>query len=308
MQCPKCGREIPDGTLCPCSYGQPMLSDNPAVNAIKLSGSSGLFLAAAVLYSIAVLLMIFSSVAGPSSTDATLYVLNLLESMGVEFNPAVAYQLAAASASDSTDIFAALWSSVTSILIAVGMWLHYATCRNVRTGNISTAGLTINKVLAVIELVCVSIAMAGVALFTVLSIGAAGRTYREGSDAAMEIAFLFLICLALLVLVVCYLAGLVRLINRLKASATYGTPDHRISRFVTAMLWISGIFSAFVGLADLFVSPLGGLSSLASAACTILVAVLLGRLRRQMTVLMYPPAQPAYVSQPSTPSGENSKK
>lgn len=306
MQCPKCGREIPDGTVCPCSYAPQMLSSNPAVNAIKISGSSSLFLAAAILYSLAVLLTTFSSLAGQSDTDTALYFLNLLD-MGLEFSPSIAYQLAAAS-SDSTYIFTALTSSTMSIFVAVGMWLHYAACRNVRTGNISTAGLTINKVIAVIELVCVSIAMAGVALFTVLSIGTVGRTYREGADATMGIAFLFLICLALLVLVVCYLAGLVRLINRLKASATYGTPDHRISRFVTAMLWISGIFSAFVGLVSLFVSPLGGLSSLASAACTILVAVLLGRLRRQMTVLMYPPAQPAYVSQPSTPSEEKSEK
>ena len=45
MICPNCGREIPDGTVCPCTLEAPALSDNPAVNVVKRVGSSGMLLA-----------------------------------------------------------------------------------------------------------------------------------------------------------------------------------------------------------------------------------------------------------------------
>ena len=61
MICPKCGRDIPDGTVCPCSLEGPPLSDNPALNALKTVGSSPLFLALAALMSAWALLTIFSS-------------------------------------------------------------------------------------------------------------------------------------------------------------------------------------------------------------------------------------------------------
>ena len=61
MICPKCGREIPDGTVCPCTLERPPLSDNPALNALKTVGSSPLFLALAVLMSLSALLTVFSS-------------------------------------------------------------------------------------------------------------------------------------------------------------------------------------------------------------------------------------------------------
>ena len=75
MQCPKCGREIPYGTVCSCSANTP-LSSNPAVNVLKTIGSSPLFLTAAVLYSVATLISVFTSIMGNSGiSDYLLYAL-----------------------------------------------------------------------------------------------------------------------------------------------------------------------------------------------------------------------------------------
>lgn len=301
MICPKCGREIPYGTVCSCSANTP-LSSNPAVNVLKTIGSSPLFLTAAVLYSVATLISVFTSIMGNSGISD--YLLYALYNADIDYS--VLYPMV--SALNGASVGMTLLFSVPTILIAVGMWLFFATCRDRRTGNISTTGLTICKVISIIFLVCFCI-LAALILFALIMVLVGGNAYFSysydlygyGYDSGYAagvtagVVFVFLLCLAVLVLCILYYVSVIRTIGRIKACASTGMPENRISRFLTAMLYIVGVCSGISGLISLFSAPMSGLSTLASALCSILIAVCLGRQRQQMTILMYPPIQPAYV-------------
>ncbi len=301
MICPKCGREVPYGTVCSCSGSAP-LSSNPAVNVLKTVGSSPLFLTAAILYSVSTLISVFSSVIGNSNVSR--YLMYALSNMDIDYS--MLYPMIGAL--NNTSVGLTLLFSVPAILLAVGMWLFFVTCRDRRSGNVSTAGLTICKVISIIFLVCYCI-LSAFMLFAIVMVLVGGSTYFSysydlygyGYDSGYAagvtagVVFVFLLVLAVLVLFILYYVSIVRTINRIKASASSGVPDNRISRFLTAMLYITGVFSGISGLISLFSAPLTGLTTLASAACSILIAVCLGRQRQQMTILMYPPVQPAYM-------------
>lgn len=119
MICPKCGREIPDGTVCPCSVGTPMLSSNPAVNVIKKIGSSPLFLTAVILYSVTLVLTFISSITAGSAIPY--YAYSFMESYGESLPPSVYYSMM--DASSGATAFGAILGLIPSILIAVGMWI-----------------------------------------------------------------------------------------------------------------------------------------------------------------------------------------
>ena len=131
MICPNCGREIPDGTICPCALEATALplSDNPAVNALKTTGSSGLGLALAVLLSLSALLAIFSSL-GTSQALDNLYYYAYTAGLDMDLI------LSMMSYSRSSAVASAVLGSIPAILAAVAAWVHFGTCRSRDSGNI----------------------------------------------------------------------------------------------------------------------------------------------------------------------------
>lgn len=311
MLCPKCGRTVPDGVPCPC--GAPLLSSNPAVNVIKTLGSSPLFLAAAILYTASVVLGFFSSL-GSSALFTELYYYGA----NYGLDPDIFYPLM--DALESGSVVTVVVEAIPSLLMAAAMWMFYATCCSTKSGNISTAGLTVCKVLSYITVVGICLlALLLVACFVILLIAAAaggvttasyydGYGYDYGYGAAASatavivlVAVVLVVAVALLVLLLVYQLAVIRTINRVKASALTGTPDNRVPRFLTGMLFVLGVLGGLGGLASLFTSPVSGLAALASAACMILLALCLGRYRNLMTMLLFPPVQPVYPGGPVPP-------
>lgn len=296
MICPKCGREIPDGTVCPCSMGAPVLSSNPAVNVIKTIGSSSQFLIAAVLYSFGVLLTLIGNVS--ASSGATAWLMRFAYQADVDMSYLYPYLQGASGAS----AFSTVLSAIPAILIAVAFWLHYATCRSMKSGGISTAGLTIWKVMNYISLVvlCLAAVLCVIGFFIILIAGLASGG-SDGAAVAGIVIFCILIMGLVFGLVIPYFIAIIRVINRAKNVAATGMPDNRVSQFLIVMNWISAVCSIIGGLTSLFLSPLAGLAGLVSAASTIIITLGLSRYRREMTVLMYPPVQPVY-AQPVQPA------
>jgi len=295
MICPKCGREIPDGTVCPCSAGTPALSSNPALNVIKTIGSSSMFLVAAVLYSLGVLLTLIGDVS--TSSDATAWLMNFAYQMDVDISYLYPYLQNAAG----TNVFSVILSAIPTILIAVAFWMHYTTCRGMESGGISTAGLTIWKVMNYISLVFICLAAVIFAVaFIIIMIGGLASGNSDGAAAVGIAVFCILIVGLVFGLVIPYLIAQIRVINRAKNIAATGVPDNRVSQFLIVMNWISAVCAIISGLTSLFLSPLVGLAGLCSAVSTIIITLCLSRYRREMTVLMYPPVQPVY-AQPVQP-------
>lgn len=296
MICPKCGREIPDGTVCPCSYGTPALSSNPAVHVLKSVGSSTIFLVMAILSTAAV---VFSILANLSAANGVIpaYLDQIYNYIGVD--PSV-YESVMSSAAVSSSVSIVVGGLISG-LTTVALWVHYFTCRNRNSGNISTVGLTIWKVFTWIGIVSLIIACVGVViLMAIMMIGAAAG----GDDVGIYIGVAVFLTIFLGVILglglACEIATL-RVINRAKTVAYNGIPDNRVSQFLVVMIWIGGIFTTLSGLVGLFGAPLTGIAGLASGVSSILSAICLTRYRQEMTAVMYPPVQPVYAQQPAAP-------
>lgn len=312
MICPNCGREIPDGTICPCALeamAPPPLSDNPAVNVIKTVGSSGLGLALAVLVSVSALLSIFSSV-GVSQGLENLYYYAYMSGMDMDMI------LNMMEYSRSSSVVGAVFGCIPAILMAIAAWIHYSTCRSRISGNISTAGLTIWKVLLYIGLI-------GLCLATVLVVGALAIlifaaaadafpiTFMEGfpaDEGKLAMILVFSICAAFfaffMALAIGYQAGLIRTINRAKKVAATGMADDRVSGYVIGMNYVMAVLMAIYGLCTLFLSPLTAVSIFVVAAQSVLMSLLMSRYRRAMNLVLFPMPmpQPVYeIPQPMAP-------
>lgn len=297
MICPKCGRTIPDGTQCPC--GAPVLSTNPAVNVIKTLGSSPKFLAAVVLYSVGVL---FSLLAAFGTTDLMTEIYYYGANFGVD--PDVFYPMM--NVMEGSSVVLTVLSMIPSILIAVGMWMFYTSCRNTQSGNVSTAGLTICKVLSYIGLVFVCLLAAIVLIVIVIAIAAIGSMgssayyYYEYSNTSSLVAAQVLlgvvavIFAAIIALMIVYYVCIIKVINRIKASAINGVADNRIPRFMTGLMMVMGVLGGLSGLASLITSPVAGIGAILASVCMILMSLLLSEYRTQMTMLLFPPVQPMY--------------
>ncbi len=292
MICPKCGRNIPDGTICPCSRAQ-ALSSNPAVNALKTLGSSTMFLVFAILMSLVPVLSVLGQLALRSNMGELMYY-----AMQLDLDPSVLYPMV--NALGSASVGTAIVSAIPSILMAVGIWITYVSCRNGMSGNITTSGLTICKVLSIISLVCLCIVAAAVLLLLVvlLIVGVSESGYDGMGEAMSVIAVVFFVIFgAVFALTIVYEACIIKTINRIKATATTGVPNNRIPNFLIVMNYIVAVCSALSGFANLLTSPALGLGCFASAAALILISLILSKYRSGMTMLMYPPVQPVYPPQ-----------
>ena len=321
MICPNCGREIPDGTICPCALeaAAPPLSDNPAVNVIKTAGSSGLGLALAVLLSLSALLAIFSSLGTSQALDNLYYY---AYTAGLDMDVILRMM----EYSRSSSLASAVLGSIPAILMAVAAWIHFGTCRSRASGNISTAGLTIYKVLAYIGLIGLCLAaLLVVGLLGILIFAAAADTLSLGDFAAqfgsydadeakLALTIIFATFAAFLAffmaLAIAYQAGLIRTINRVKAVATTGLADNRVSSYVIGMNYVLAAFSILSGLFSLFFSPLSASASFASAGGGIVASLLLSRYRKAMNLVIFPPVmppmpQPVYAAQPEPSAPED---
>ena len=326
MICPKCGRDIPYGTVCPCSAEETAISGTPAQNVIKRLGSSPQFLAAAILFIISLVLNFSAAIlyafmpdyamstpiSGPSSPIFTM-----------SFQGNIAFTV-------STFVM-----SIPAILACIGMWLFLVSCRRNQSDKISTAGLTLCKGVYIGFLVLIGILLAlsvAVLVFTVVS---GALTQSEASPFFATPAFLaiwvvmeVILLGSMLALPIAFIISVIKIVNRVKKCLHTGVPVQRVSGFLTGMLWVVGIFVGFFGVIMVFFSfimvnltalpnappaiytvaiTLVGISGLTEAVRAILIAVLLGRLRREMNLLVFstmypmPAAYPGVAGQPGYP-------
>lgn len=300
MTCPNCGRTVPDGMQCSC-MSSVQYSSNPAVNVLKREGASTRFLVLAILLSASAVLSFFST-----STTGNYF----LEELYYRGN------LAWDVYDTMSNVIGNIFVAIPVILMAIGLWMFYASCRNVSHGGVSTSGLTIIKVLMIISMVF--LCLAGFVLVIgglVISFNPSyffddytsyySPFYGIGAGIIMAVIF---ISVALLALMVVYITRIIKVINRVKRVAQTGMPNNEISMFAVVMFYIMAgfnVISAFGSLTDMYISPLGILQSLVSAATFVLGAVILMKYRKEMTMLMYsnPPVYPSYAPQSAQQGG-----
>lgn len=284
MICPNCGRQLPDGAMCPCGGTQRLLSSNPALHALKSVWSSPAFLAMVILNTVALALSLIS-LFSTGSVDYGVYYY-YVEDGGYLVGR----------------VLGILLGSVPSILMTIGLWIHYSTCRQIQSGNISTAGLTLWRVAQII-LACLCGLLILMLFILMIFANPFSSRYSNafydlpfGSFYGEALVLVFLILILVCVLMLCYEIAYAKTLGRLRRTALSGVPDNRISGFVIGMHWFLGCGSGLMGLINLFDMDtfLGGVSSCCSAASMILLAILFSRYKKRMALVMYPPVQPVY--------------
>ena len=152
----------------------------------------------------------------------------------------------------SFSIITAITSQIPAILIAVGLWMTYATAASKKGERFNTAGLTIIKVIYVIELVIMCILLA---LMMIVMLIAALST--DNTTDAMVVFLGVLLLDVIFGLMILWLAMIIKSLNAAKTAATEESGKHlgkNASAFVGIICYIGGtinVISAIISLVNL---------------------------------------------------------
>lgn len=291
----------------PQQFGAP----SGALAALKKLGSSTAYLIAAIALSLSAVLNFIGALVGSSSS----YTVTIGDQT---------YRLSLGDGGAA--IGSAIAALVPALLILLGVWLTYGAARKRDNSPFSTGGLTLLKVIYVIEFVCVCVGF-GFAIIGIIAliIGASfigdlfgsvtdslgldeilkGSGYK-GFDkdlsasvvsAAARIGFIIALVVVVAVFVFCifFFSKLIKTINTGKRVAKTGVASDKVSPFVAVMLYIAAGFSALSALGSLVAGMIfSGLAGLCSATAVFIFALLIFKFRTAMRREMAMAPQGAY--------------
>lgn len=302
QKCPNCGCELPDGSVCPCAApgpieARPSAPESPAVAIIRSMGASGKFLTAAISQTLVVV----------SYVAFVALFLGLVFTMNTQLDPDISFQ-----AVPTVVVFSV--SALLALLPAVLLWLHYRACK--RQAPLSTAALTVWKVLSYIRLVMLCV----VAVLLLLLIPVAVWGFQtNGQMHAEQVPFMITMVVVEIVFMLGFLSvfllhflAQIRIIDRAKNMIATGVPNPKVSRLPMVLYYIQGGYGGFMSVLWLFMSamifamlpleppqsafpmafvavfPALGCLLLFHSLAAILFAVCLGQYRNQLIRLMAP--------------------
>lgn len=274
-----------------------LISQNTVLNTVRECAKSKLFLVAIILYSITLVLSLITSVSSVSLANG------LLDSyMDMMVGDALSDEIMASSYSVGSVIGIVIGMAPT-VLFAVGMWITYASAVS-QNDRMSTAGLTIIKVVSIIYLVLMCIAAGLMVIvfalllifFNAIDFGAlihsdVWRDYgmSSGDVAVAQSMFSVVLIVALVVvaivfaLIIIYYAKIIKTINVIKSTITTGAVTGKISVFVAVMTIILGGCTALSITSVLVLGQfLPAISSILSALSSIFFGVVLFSYRNKI--------------------------
>ncbi len=175
----------------------------------------------------------------------------------------------------------ALLGQIPAILVAVSIWMMYATAVNESGKPLQTAGLTIIRVLQIISLVLVCLtALLIVVIFGLVFVGLG---QFDDAGAAMAVMAVVLVLIAVIfALDIVYYVKLVGLLNNLRQTIWTGTPQGKISSYVAVLSILGGVVSLGTFLTG---NVFSGLAGVASAVSGIGFGIFLFQYRDQLRAL-----------------------
>lgn len=302
MFCSNCGIENAEGSAFCKNCGKPLsqitpdysapaytpaakppLSSNPVLNAVKKIAGSPLFLVAVIAYSLQILATLVSSVGTGAKVEMFLY--SLLDEIGYAA-PFEFYEIvdAISRIGDIPYIIGTIIGLIPTILICVGLWITYSSAKNRMTDTMKTSGLTMIKVITIIQLVwaCVVFALVELLLMLIVVAVAAANVYEAGLIIA-GVVFVVLFVAAAFALAIVYFAKIIKSIGVAKKTITTGIPSDKVSSYVAVWAFISAVCLVF-SLITSFIA------SAASMTAFICFGILIFKYKSAMKGLMF--AQP----------------
>ncbi len=302
------------GAWSPTPQYQPTYAVQPsshAIGVLKRVAASPLFLIATILTTLGILLRFISSLTGGNdivaSIVAALYQNGVLSYWDyMEFLDAYGEIY---SVMNGINILSTLISLVPIILVAIGLWLTFGAGMSKSRADFSTTGLTMVKVINIINLVfeCIGYGI-GLILFVVMMIGVSAVSsyassyssyYGYGSNYAHTvagvsigvIAICAIILIAVAVLRIFWYVKINQSINAATGTARTGNGNMNASTYVGVFCFI-GAACGFIGLIFsifTFTTVLSVITSLCSVAASILFGIVLFTYRSSMARLATTP-------------------
>ena len=273
-------------------YGQD--EQCPVIKMVRTMLASPLFLTGAIGYSVYGLFELLGGLAGSAAESRVMSVIDNLGGAQSGYGMGGGHLQGYVSVFNGVNVLGTLLGSVPAILIAVGMWMLYATAKSSSRKEVNLTGISMIRVVVIIQLVftCIGAALIEIACLVIL-VGAGSLMSYLGADygagGIMVIAMLFVAVFAAAEII--FYLKLMNVIKTMKNTVVSGRPDCRISKYAEIFCYILGGFSVFSALMSLVgMSIYGFLGSAGSATSYIAFAIYLMRYRRNMEQVMRNPA------------------
>lgn len=254
-------------------------SSNPVLNVVKNIAASPLFLVAAIAFSLQILATILSSATAGALLEGAIYEL-LSEFGGMDFYELYEIMETISRIGSAPFVICTIIGLIPSMLICAGLWMTYGAGVSRASDSMKTSGLTMIKVITIIELVwsCVVLGVVDILLIITI-IAAASVEYMAGALVALCV-FAFIIINAVVALNIVYYAKIVKSINTVKGTILTGRPSNALSGFVAVWSFIMAGFLIFSLITNFFVSAL-------SMTAFICFGILIFKYKKEMSKLIY---------------------
>lgn len=278
-------------------YGYNTEPATPAIAVLRKNASSTLTLVLAILLSATAVLSLIGG------------ILSVIKSSSVVDYGMYDYYVTG-NATAVGAVIGTCISMIPLLLLVIGVWLYYCDSKRPVNAFVNPRGLTFIKAVAIIGIVLLSV-VSGLLLIAAVIFAFVGNAFFEqllyefsyyypqysyfnmyGVSAGTLVAMLIvglLIILAIIVLMMFVYIMMLKSVNSIKMSSVTGEPATKISMFLIVMLFISGgaeVITSFGAGSVILV-----FGALAGAATTVVGAVALIKLRREMLDLAFMRAQ-----------------
>lgn len=326
MFCPKCGHPAADGVrFCehcgtpltqsggeqPEAYIQPEYVQ-PAYAGPRSMGAgralarsvamSPLFLTGAIAYSVMIVATLIASLTGGNSIYAALMnYIQMLSSMGVPELNELTYQLSSTLYTmGGVSLVGTLLGMLPSLLVLAGIWMTFAAAIDRNDTPASTAGLTIIKVLQILNLVCICLILAVVEFILILALIMSSNYV---SDATPVVIVVMIVVAFVFALMIAWYVNLIKTIGSIQQALRAGVVSSRISSYVAGFTMVSGIFQLlgvlnFGSIFSLLAAIAGGVSSIAFSLLLFNYKNRMLQLQSGVNTAPQPAPQPAYQPEP----------
>ena len=280
---------------------------NGTMNVVRSMATSVLFLVGTIGYSVYVLFELLGSFTGGSE------IMNM-------FNNIMA-QSGAYSSMDyqslqilsgifgSTSVISTLLGLIPAMVLVAGIWIVFAAAKQNKLPGIAATGMTMIRVIVIIELVfaCIAVfAVAVIGLLAVVGMGSLAGYYGDGVPFVVIMALVMIVILAICAIEIVYYVKLNGMVKSIKETMVTGRPNTKVSLFVEILCYLGGAGSAISALMSLVgLDIFGFLSNAGMGTAGICFGMLLRQYRNKMQTLARDPqayqAQPGAVQQGAAP-------
>ncbi len=236
------------------------------------AASSKLFLAATIIFTAVLVIDLLSSIMTASvGGNVILGILDeVLYQAGYSFNDIGGLGMVSSVVdwASAGTIVASVIAMIPSILIAIGLWLIFASAKSSRGTSVKPTGFTIIKVIYLIFF-WIMIVFGAIAIIIFILAIVLTADY-SGAAAAAFIVVLVLIA-AVVALSCLYCAKIARMLTSAREVGTGASDKLMVSAYVQVLTWIAGIFMAISAVAS--IGSMGLVSSVISSIAPVEISI-----------------------------------